>query len=598
MSPPSRLKGEYRSAQHEGIPVIGTALTHGACRTAGTGPDASASAAGPRSGGALLVAQLRAYGVRRVFMVPGESFLPCIDALYEHAAEIESVVCRQEGGAAYMAEAQGKLTSQPGICFVSRGPGACNAAIGVHTAREDSTPMILFIGQVGGDARDRQCFQEVDYRAMYAPLAKWAAQIERADRIPEYLARAWSIATGGRPGPVVLALPDDMLDEVVDVPLAPLPRPAQGQPGPAELQRLRELIESAERPLLLLGGSGWSDAARDGIARFAERFDLPVATAWRRLELFDNDHPNFVGQVSASMPANQKRAVTDSDLVIALGTRLCEPTTINYTWLASPVPGPRLVHIHPDAGEIGRVCVPELGLVASLDGFAQAVEALAPSPGWLPRRRGAQAAGDAAVPAPQPGPLDLNVAARHVAATLPADSCVTVGAGNYALYAHRHILFKGLGSQLSPAVGAMGYGLPAAIAAKLHAPRRTVVCFAGDGCFQMTSQELATAAQYRLGIVVLVFNNGLFGTIRLHQERAFPGRPLATELVNPDFAQLGRSHGGYGQVVTRTEDFAPAYDEALAHATRERLPAVLDLRYDADLILPDRTLSQIREARP
>ena len=548
-----------------------------------------------RSGGELLVAQLQAYGVQRVFMVPGESFLPCIDALHARREVIETVVCRQEGGAAYMAEAHGKLTGQPGICFVSRGPGATNAAIGVHTAREDSTPMILFIGQVGGDTVDRQCFQEVDYRAMYAPLAKWVAQIERADRIPEYLARAWSIATSGRPGPVVLALPDDMLAQTAKTALASPPVAPQSCPTQADMLRLQTLLESAERPLLLLGGAGWSHATRDAIRDFALRFDLPVATAWRRLELFDNDHPNFVGQVSASMPAHQKRAVMESDLVIALGTRLCEPTTINYTWLESPLPRQTLVHIHPDAAEIGRLCVPALGIVASLDGFAEAACRLSPSADWTPRRRGAEAAGPAPELPPTPGPLDLNAAARHVAATLPPRSCVTVGAGNYALYAHRHIAFKGLGSQLAPAVGSMGYGLPAAIAAKLHDRDKTVICFAGDGCFQMTMQEVGTAAQYRLGIVILVFNNGLFGTIRLHQERTYPGHVLGTELINPDFAMLAQSYGGFGRTITCDADFAPAYDEALQFAQAHCLPAVLDLRYDADIILPDRTLSQIRQ---
>lgn len=549
---------------------------------------------GMRSGGELLVAQLQAFGVERVFMVPGESFLPCIDALYARRGAIEAVVCRQEGGAAYMAEAHGKLTGQPGICFVSRGPGATNAAIGVHTAREDSTPMILFIGQVGSDTVDRQCFQEVDYRAMYTPLAKWVAQIERVDRIPEYLARAWAIATGGRPGPVVLALPEDMLSSLAGTALAAPPPTPCARPADNDMTRLRTLLEAAERPLLLLGGSRWPAAARQAVRDFALRFDLPVATAWRRLELFDNDHPNFVGQVSASMPAHQKRAVMDSDLVIALGTRLCEPTTINYEWLASPTPRQTLVHIHPDANEIGRLCTPALGMVASVEGFAQAAAELAPTPGWHPRRRGADAVATAAPLPPTPGPLDLNAAARHVAATLPPHSCVTVGAGNYALYAHRHIAFKGPGSQLAPAVGAMGYGLPAAIAAKLRDRSATVICFAGDGCFQMTMQELATAAQYRLGIVVLVFNNGLFGTIRLHQERAYPGRALATELVNPDFALLAQSYGGFGAAVERTEDFAPAYDAALAYAQEHRMPAVVELRYDADIILPDRTLSQLR----
>jgi acetolactate synthase-1/2/3 large subunit len=396
---------------------------------------------------------------------------------------------------------------------------------------------------------------------------------------------------------VVLALPEDMLSQVTGAPLAELPATPRACPAPADMQRLQQMIESAEKPLLLLGGSGWPDAARSAVREFSLRFDLPVATAWRRLELFDNDHPNFVGQVSASMPAHQKRAVMDSDLVIALGTRLCEPTTINYEWLASPTPRQTLVHIHPDANEIGRLCTPALGIAASLDGFAQAVAGLEPSPGWKPRRRGSEAAGPAPLLPPTPGPLDLNASARHVAATLSARACVTVGAGNYALYAHRHIAFKGLGSQLAPAVGAMGYGLPAAIAAKLQDRSAPVICFAGDGCFQMTMQEVATAVQYRLGIVILVFNNGLYGTIRLHQERAFPGRPLATTLVNPDFALLAQSYGAYGRRVSATEEFAPAYDAALAHARDRQLPAILDLRYDADIILPDRSLSQMQAER-
>ncbi|WP_235489091.1 thiamine pyrophosphate-dependent enzyme [Achromobacter sp. DMS1] len=551
--------------------------------------------AGSRSGGELLVAQLEAYGVKRVFMVPGESFLPCIDALHSRRETIETVVCRQEGGAAYMAEAHGKLSGQPGICFVSRGPGAANAAIGVHTAREDSTPMILFIGQVGGDTADRQCFQEVDYRAMYAPLAKWAAQIERADRIPEYLARAWSIATAARPGPVVLALPEGHAGPGHRSSACRVALPAArkaGRAGPATAARNDR---SGRAPAAVAGRAPLVGGRARGRARLRLAFRPAGGDGVAALELFDNDHPNFVGQVSASMPAHQKRAVMESDLVIALGTRLCEPTTINYEWLASPQPRQTLVHIHPDANEIGRVCAPDLGIVSTMDGFAEAAVELAPGLGWHPRRPGAQAAPSPPALPPTPGPLDLNAAARHVAATLPERACVTVGAGNYALYAHRHIAFKGLGSQLAPAVGAMGYGLPAAISAKLHDRDSTVICFAGDGCFQMTMQEFATAVQYRLGIVVLVFNNGLFGTIRMHQERAYPGRALGTALVNPDFALLARSYGAFGATVTRTEDFAPAYDAALAHAKEHAMPALLDLRYDADIILPDRTLSQMRQ---
>jgi acetolactate synthase-1/2/3 large subunit len=512
--------------------------------------------------------------------------------LHDHAAQIATVACRHEGGAAFMAEAHGKLTGRPGICFVSRGPGATNAAIGVHTARQDSTPMILFVGQVGGDTVDRECFQEVDYRQLFAPLAKWAAQIERADRIPEYVARAWAVATSGRPGPVVLALPEDMLATLAGVPLAPLPAAARAEPAVADLQQLQAAIESARAPLLLLGGSGWDAQARADLQAFAERFALPVTVAWRRLELFDNRHPNFVGQVSPSMPQAHRALLEAADLVLAVGTRLCEPTTLGYGWLQSPRPSRRLIHVHPDSGEIGRLCVPELGLVASHAGFARAAARL------VPTRPRARPDIPAAPPLPpMPGPLDLNEVGRTVARMLQQrPACVTAGAGNYALYAHRHIAFDGLGSQLSPATGAMGYGLPAAIAAALHDPDRTVVCFAGDGCFQMTMQEMGTAAQHGLGLVVLLFNNASFGTIRLHQERAYPGRAQATDLVNPDFAALARSYGGLGRVVTRTEEFAPAFEEALAHAAAHRRPALLELRYDAELILPDRTLSQVREA--
>lgn len=553
-------------------------------------------AAKHRSGGQLLVEQLQAFGVERVFMVPGESFLPCIDALYDCQDTIESIVCRHESGASYMAEAHGKLTGEPGICFVSRGPGATNAAIGIHTAHQDSTPLIMFIGQVGSDTVDRECFQEVDYRKMFAPLAKWVAQIDRADRIPEYLSRAYSLATSGRPGPVVLSLPEDMLEQLTDSPLVPKPQLPHSTPSESDMARIQAMIETAQAPLLVLGGVGWSPEARDAMHLFAERFDLPVATAWRRLELFDNDHPNFVGQISASMPAHQKQVVVDSDLVIAVGTRLCEPTTLNYQWLESPVPRQRLVHVYPEASEIGRLLQPSLGLVSRHGAFAQAASALQPSAGWTPARSGARAL-PAAPPMPvMPGPLDLNAAGRYIARTLAPGSCVTAGAGNYALYAHRHIAFKGLGSQLSPAVGAMGYGLPAAIAAKLRHRDRQVVCFAGDGCFQMTMQEFGTAAQYRLGIVVLVFNNGLYGTIKLHQERAFPGRGIATSLVNPNFALLAQSYGGFGQVVSRSEDFVAAYEAALAFATDNAMPALLDLIYDADIILPDKTLTQIRAA--
>lgn len=552
-----------------------------------TSPAPSCPDATHRSGGRLLIDQLVAFGATHAFMVPGESFLPCIDALYDRSDRIRTVVCRQEGGAAYMAEAHAKLTGQPGIAFVSRGPGASNAVIGVETAQHDSTPMILFIGQIGSTESERDSFQEVDYTRLFAPLCKWAAQIEDADRIPEYLSRAYTIAMSGRRGPVVLSLPEDMLSRLTAASTVPTPALSAGGPTPMQLDTLKQWIAQARHPLLLLGGNGWSEDARTAMHRFAERFGLAVATAWRRLELFDSDHPHYIGQVSASMPDYQKALVARSDLVIAVGTRLCEPTTMNYRWLASPVPTQRLVHVHPDPVEIGKVIQPSLAIAADVNTFSLACDALHPSD--APTRVSLPPTPD--MPA-MAGPLDLNACMRQMRDMVTGPVCITVGAGNYALYAHRHLPFKGLGAQLSPALGAMGYGLPAAIAAKLHDPARTVVCFAGDGCFQMTMQEFGTAVQQRLGIIVLVFNNNLYGTIRLHQERAYPGRAIGTALENPDFACLARSYGAFGRAVLQTSDFTDAFRQAQAFAHDNSLPALIELRYSPDQILPDKTLAQ------
>lgn len=561
-----------------------------------------------RTGGELLINQLVEFGTSRVFMVPGESFLPCIDALYEKQENIETIVCRHESGATFAAEAHAKLSKEPGIAFVSRGPGATNASIGIHTAQQDSTPLIVFIGQVGRDTMDRDSFQEVNYVRYFASITKWTAQIEDVDRIPEYLARAYTIACSGRPGPVVLALPEDMLAEHTTRAVVHKPQRATGSPSPSQLLHMLDMIKEAQQPVLLLGGHNWTNEARNVIKHFVESTGLLVATAWRRLELFDNDHPQFIGQVSASMPAHQRRTLEKSDLVIALGTRLCEPTTINYEWLASPIPQQRLIHIYPDGGEINKVCDATLGIVADVNDFAQACKELSEEAATAAlsqrfaeleatkhTRQLSTPLREDPVPA-MSGPLDLNACARIVADSLQAPSCVTVGAGNYALYAHRHIRFKGLGSQLSPSVGAMGYSLPAAIAAKLYQRDQHVLCFAGDGCYQMTMQEFATAVQYRLGIVVLVFNNALYGTIRLHQERNFPGRPFSTELVNPDFAALARSYGVFGQQVTRTEQFADALSQALAYTQENSLPAMIELSYAPNQILPDKTLEDVRQA--
>ncbi|WP_348815068.1 thiamine pyrophosphate-binding protein [Halomonas sp. H10-59] len=552
-----------------------------------------------RNGGQILMDQLRAHGARRVFLVPGESYLPCIDALNEHRGAIEPIVCRQESGAAYMAEAYGKLTNEPGICFVTRGPGATNASIGVHTAFQDSTPMILFIGQVGNDFVEREAFQEIDYRRMFGPMAKWVAQIDATDRIPEYIARAYRVATSGRPGPVVLALPEDTLwgeAEVADAqPMAKL----HSHPGAAQIEALKARLAEAERPFLLIGGSGWTAQAQAQMAAFAERFELPVGVAWRRLECFDQRDPRFVGHVGFAMDDALRGRLEHSDLLIAVGTRMGEATSEGYSWIQSPTPRQALVHVYPDPEELGRVYHAELAINADVVGFAAALDGLAPdtSPRWADQTRAARADYLATLePQPAPGPLSLDKVAASVDRRLDGQGCISVGAGNYALYAHRYVRFAGLGSSLAPTVGSMGYGLPAAISFKLEHPDRPAVCFAGDGCFQMNLQELGVALQYDVGLVILLFNNGMWGTIRAHQENDFPGREIALTFTNPAFTTLVESYGGLGEIVERDEDFDAAFERALAFAERERRPALIELRYEADGIAPGKRLSAIREA--
>lgn len=552
-----------------------------------------------RNGGQILVQQLRNHGAKRVFLVPGESYLPCIDALYDHQDAMQAIVCRQESGAAYMAEAHGKLTGEPGICFVTRGPGATNASIGVHTAFEDSTPMILFIGQVGNNFVERGAFQEIDYRRMFGPISKWVAQIDRTERIPEFIARAFTVATSGRPGPVVLALPEDTLWGQASVADLPRYQRVHGHPGPQEIERMRELIEAAERPVMVVGGSGWSAQALAQLRGFAERFDLPVGVAWRRLECFDQRHPNFAGHVGWGMTPELRARVRGADLLLAVCSRLGEATTEGYTAIECPQPRQQLIHVYPDPDELGRVFQTTQSITAGPLGFAAAVADLQPrqQPRWSAATRGAhQQYLDSLTPLPAPGPLSLDRAAQHVGATLAPDACLTVGAGNYAFYPHRYRQFAGPGTSLAPTLGAMGYGLPAAIAAKLEDPQRTVVCYAGDGCFQMTMQELGVAMQYRLGIVVLVFNNGMWGTIRAHQEREFPARTIALGFENPRFSRLIEAYGGHGELVERDEDFAGAFQRALAFAEREHLPALVEMRYDPDGIAPGESLTAIRAA--
>jgi acetolactate synthase-1/2/3 large subunit len=552
-----------------------------------------------RTGGQILVDALQIHGVDTAFGVPGESYLDVLDAL--HDSGIRFIINRQEGGAAFMADAYGKLTGKPGVCFVTRGPGATNAAIGVHTAYQDSTPLILFIGQVGNDFIDREAFQEVDYRRMYGQMAKWVAQIDRAERIPEYLARAFQVATSGRPGPVVLALPEDMLTATAAVADTRRYQPVQASPSAAQIAQLRGLLAQARRPLLLLGGGTWNEQACADLRRFAEANALPVACAFRFQDLLDNAHPHYVGDVGIGINPQLAARVREADLLIAIGPRLGEMTTSGYTLIEAPVPRQRLVHIHPDPEELGSVYQGELMIASGMPQAAAMLAAMAPVDSGAWRASVAEARAELADWQRQPpifadgaAPLDLWRLVRELDRIAPADTIITNGAGNYATWAHRYHRYGAMRTQLAPTSGAMGYSIPAAVAAKIADPRRTVVAFAGDGEYLMNGQELATAVQYRAGIVVLVFNNSMFGTIRMHQERHYPGRVSGTTLHNPDFAALAQAYGGQGEVVTETAQFAPAFERALAFAAERQLPALIELRYDGNLITPGATLDTIR----
>ncbi|MES3022351.1 MAG: thiamine pyrophosphate-binding protein [Pseudomonadota bacterium] len=553
-----------------------------------------------RTGGQILVDALNIHGVEIAFGVPGESYLDVLDAL--HDSDIRFIINRQEGGAAFMAEAYGKLTGRPGICFVTRGPGATNASIGVHTAYQDSTPMILFIGQVGNDFTDREAFQEIDYRRMYGQMAKWVAQIDRADRIPEYMARAFQVATSGRPGPVVLALPEDMLIQVADVANTARYTPVQASPSSAQIYTLRTMLAEAKRPFLLLGGPTWDAKACADVQQFAEANALPVGCAFRFQDLLDNAHPNYVGDVGIGINPKLAARVKNADLLIALGPRLGEMTTSGYSLISSPVPRQRLVHIHTDAEELGSVYQAELMINSGAPQVAAMLAATAPvdSSAWAGSV--AEAKAELAAYQEQPpifrdgkAPLDLWQVVQQLQAAVPKDTIITNGAGNYASWAHRFYRYGGMRSQLAPTNGAMGYGVPAGVAAKIIDPLRTVVTFAGDGEYMMNGQELATAVQYRAGVLIIVFNNNMFGTIRMHQERDYPGRVSGTTLHNPDFAALAQAYGAFGEVVDSTEQFGPALARALAHTREMQLPAVIELRYDGNLITPNATLEAIRE---
>ncbi len=534
------------------------------------------------NGGRILVQALQAQGVNRIYCVPGESYLPVLDALHD-VPEIAVVSARHEGAAANMAEADGKLTGRPGICLVTRGPGATHAAIGVHTAFQDSTPMVLFIGQVASRARDREGFQEVDFRAMFGPLAKWVAEIDDAARIPEYVARAYRVAMSGRPGPVVLSLPEDMLSATLAAAPA-IPARIEGTgsaPTAADLRSLAAMIEAAARPLLIVGGTGWSDSGRAGLLRFAQKNALPLVASFRRQDLIDNRHDNYCGHLGLGVDAALAERLKNADLVVAIGSRLGENTTNGYTLLTPPVPQQKLVHVHPDPNEPGRVYQPALAIACSLGEFGEAVAGLTID-GAAQRAEGLRQAREAYVkfstpPAPAAGDyVDMSAVVGWLNEHLSDDAIVANGAGNYTVWVHRFFRYRKARTELAPTSGAMGYGVPAAIAAKLRHPDREVVAFAGDGCFLMYPQELATAAQHGANLVVIIADNGSYGTIRMHQERRFPGRVVATDLVNPDFVAFARSCGAFAERVETTQAFPDAYRRAVAAGR----PAVLELRVD------------------
>jgi acetolactate synthase-1/2/3 large subunit len=546
-----------------------------------------------RSGGELLVDQLLVNNVRQVFCVPGESYLAALDAF--HDRDIAVTVCRQEGGAVMMAEAVGKLTGRPGIAFVTRGPGATNGSPGLHIARQDSTPVIMFVGQVARDMREREAFQELDYRAVFGTIAKWATEIDDPARIPEIVSRAFHVAMNGRPGPVVIALPEDMLMERVSVADAAAAEAVETWPGLSEMSRLQKHLWAAQKPMMLLGGSRWSEAACAAVSRFAERFDLPVVTTFRRLHLFPALHPCYAGDLGVGPNPKLLARIKAADLVLLVGGRLGEMPSQGYTLLDIPNPQTNFIHVHPDPGELGRVYKPNLAINAAPTAFAAALEGLQP-PNEIRWRAETKAAHEDYLawteqPTKQPGAVNFGEIMVWLRGALAPDTIFTNGAGNFSAWMHRFYRFSQFATLLGPTSGSMGYGLPAAVAAKRLYPERTVICCAGDGDFLMNGQEFATAVQYDLAVIVLILDNGMYGTIRAHQEREFPGRIIATALRNPDFAAYARAFGGFGAAVERTEDFPAAFKAAQESGK----PAILHLKVDPQAISPGTTLDAIRE---
>ena len=548
---------------------------------------------GTRTGGQILVDQLAIHGVKHVFCVPGESYLAALDAF--HDSDIKLTVCRHESAAAMMAEAVGKITGKPGICFVTRGPGATNASPGIHIAQQDSSPMIVFVGQIGRHMREREAFQELDYRAVFGTMTKWATEIDDPARIPELVSRAFHTACNGRPGPVVMALPEDMLTERVVTPDATAYEPVEIWPGLTDMSRLQKMLWAAKRPIVLAGGSRWSEAACAALQRFAERFQLPVATTFRRGHLFDATHPNCAGECGIGPNPKLLARIKGADLVLMIGSRMSEMASQSYTLFDIPEPQMKLVHVHPGSEELGRVYHPTLAINAAPTAFCSALEGLQP-PNDIPWKGEADIAhadylawSDKATTVP--GNVNLGEIMVWLRETIPADSFITNGAGNFSAWVHRFYRFRKFATHVGPTSGSIGYGFPAALGVKTIHPDRTVVCVAGDGDFMMTAQDFATAVQYELPVIVVIHDNGIYGTIRMHQEREYPGRVVATALKNPDFVAYAKAFGGFGVRVEKTSDFPAAF----AAAQKSGLPSIIHLKIDPEGISPSATLTSLRE---
>ena len=533
-----------------------------------------------RHGGQILIDQLKIQGVERVFCIPGESYLPALDGLY--GSGIETVVGRQEGGVAMMAEASGKLTGRPGVAFVTRGPGATNASAGIHIAFQDSTPMVLFIGQVDSSQRDREAFQEVDYKKMFTPLAKWVAEIDKTERIPEYVSRAFSVAVSGRPGPVILSLPEDILFAKSNVIDAPKIKPLRQMVSESDVKEIITKLKNASNPFIIVGGSGWSLEASKSLGKFAKSLGIPVGTSFRCQDYLNNYHPNYVGDVGIGINPELLKRIKMADCILVLNARLGEMTTGGYSMFDIPKTKQYLIHIHPDPNELGSVYQPDIGLVCNSADFIQKAAEISKDSQRKPpiKERKSYEAWQKVITTP--GDVKMEIVIKTLSETISEKTIITNGAGNYNGWLHRYFKYRGWRTQVGSTSGSMGYGLPAAVAAKLIYPNNEVICLSGDGCFQMTMQEFGTACQYGLNIIVIISNNSIYGTIRMHQEREFPGRPSGTSMLNPNFADLAKSYGGYGEVVLKTNQFL----NALERAREANKPAIIDLRTDPKAITP------------